>query len=311
MTNDGSIVSSIDIPAKDGLVLLRPLQLLTGAPFVNGAFARVLKGDGTPKRNGFFSYLPSHKGGVKLLVTDLNHDGSPETVRIDATTITVSATDGSVRSSFMPLSHAWSGGFSIATVDLDGDGGDEILASPAQSLKKGFGKSKPSDLGVTSSKVMAFDPFRGMLTGAFEPFGGTFAGGLSIAARTEQGRPARIAVGAGKGSPPRVRLFDGSFTPLGPEFRPYSSKFRGGVSVALARLSPASETLIVTAPGSGIEPRVRVVDARGRDQRAAFLAFDKRNKNGVSIAASDLDGDGLDEIIPMTTTLFTLSSLSK
>lgn len=312
--NDGSIISTLDLEAHDGVVVLRPLHILTNALFVNGTFARVLDVSGSIKRNGFFSYVPSSKGGTQILLKDLDGDGTKETVSADASTVTVARSDGSRKATIQPLGPTWRGGFSVAAADVDGDGVDEIIAGPASPLSKGFNKESAALFAAHTTMIMAFDSSTGFLVRAFPPFGNTFRGAVSVGAKqSSSDQHTSIAVGAGKGSPPRVRVFDQNGAPEGKEFLAYNRSFRGGVSVALAHLENQKQApfSVLAAPGPGIAPQIRVFSRNGREIKPGFLAFHKTNKNGVKLAAVDLDGDGVDEIIPMTTSVFTLSSIGR
>src|SRR5690606_26448622 len=88
-TNDGSIVSRVTLPAQDGLVLLRPIEAVTDATFVNGAFARVFDGTGAVKRTGFFAYDGSQRGGARVVSYDLDGDGIRELVAADETYVSI------------------------------------------------------------------------------------------------------------------------------------------------------------------------------------------------------------------------------
>lgn len=312
--NDGAIVSTLDLEAKDGVVVLRPLHVLANALFVNGTFARVLDASGTIKRNGFFSYVPSRKGGLRILLKDLDGDDTKETISADASTVTVSRSDGSRKATIQPLGPTWRGGFSVAAADVDGDGVDEIIAGPASPLSKGFDKKSANLFAAQTTTIMAFDSSSSFLVRAFTPFGGTFKGAVSVAVKqSTPDQRTSIVVGAGKGSPPRVRIFDQDGVPKGKEFLAYDRAFRGGVSVALANLGNQKQApfSVLTAPGPGIAPQIRVFSQNGREIQPSFLAFHKTNKSGVALASVDLDEDGVDEVIPMTTSVFTLSSISR
>ncbi|MEK7167804.1 MAG: putative glycoside hydrolase, partial [Patescibacteria group bacterium] len=45
-TNNGSIINSLEIPKEDGVVLLRPIEKIEDAVFLNGSFARIFNGSG-------------------------------------------------------------------------------------------------------------------------------------------------------------------------------------------------------------------------------------------------------------------------
>lgn len=114
---------------------------------------------------------------------------------------------------------------------------------------------------------------------------------------------ARIITGAGPGGGPDVRVFgtDGSQKS---EFFAYDAGFHGGVRVATGHLNCDGTSMVVTAPGPGGGPNVKVFNSDGtpyvgvnRTQPTSFFAYDASMTSGVSVAVGDLDGNGCDEII--------------
>ena len=65
--------------------------------------------------------------------------------------------------------------------------------------------------------------------------------------------------------------------------------------VSLAIPATASAQKLVTAPGLGAPPSVRVIDATGTDR--SFLAYDPAFVGGVRVALGDVNGDGVLDII--------------
>ena len=65
---------------------------------------------------------------------------------------------------------------------------------------------------------------------------------------------------------------------------------------------------IITGPGPGGPPLVRVYNERGEQQIGEFYAFDQSTRQGVHVLAQDLDGDAVADIMALTTDVFTLSS---
>ena len=124
-----------------------------------------------------------------------------------------------------------------------------------------------------------------------------FSGGVHVAvgdltadAGTE------IVTGAGPGGGPHVRLFTNQFAPVGSGFFAYDPGFHGGVNVAVGDLEGNGKPDIVTGPGPGGGPHVRVFRPDGTPL-ASFFAFDPAFRGGVTVAAADVDGDGKADII--------------
>ncbi|RJO59841.1 hypothetical protein C4546_00175 [Candidatus Parcubacteria bacterium] len=93
----------------------------------------------------------------------------------------------------------------------------------------------------------------------------------------------------------QVRLFN-RIGRLLKSFRAYEWRFTGGVSVALGDLGNDGVDEVVTSPGPGRRPEVRIFRRDG-SLIGSFLAYSAGMKKGVMVAAGDVDGDGLEEII--------------
>jgi len=104
------------------------------------------------------------------------------------------------------------------------------------------------------------------------------------------------AVGAGAGGGPQgnVYNFDGS---LQRSFFAYDPGFRGGVSVATGDVTGDGVWDIVTGAGPGGGPHVKVFDGVTNALLYSFQAYDPAFRGGVTVAAADINSDGLDDII--------------
>ena len=133
-------------------------------------------------------------------------------------------------------------------------------------------------------------------------FDRAFKGGINVAAcDTDGDNIDEIVAGAGTGGGPWVRVFevDGS---LMTQFMTYDRNMKGGVEVACGDLNGNGREEIITGVSSGYGPHVRVFD--GLDGSVVitngFFAYSSNVKTGVRVAAGDLDGDGIAEIITGT-----------
>src|SRR5262249_29143093 len=80
-------------------------------------------------------------------------------------------------------------------------------------------------------------------------------------------------------------------------FLAFDASFMGGVRVAVADVFGNGSLSIIAAAGPGGLPLVSVFSAADGSLQAAFLAFDAQFNGGVFVAAGDLNGDGLAEIV--------------
>jgi len=100
----------------------------------------------------------------------------------------------------------------------------------------------------------------------------------------------RIVTGADKGGGPHIRVFDADSNPTGIEFMAYTQGFKGGVRVAVCNFGGESDA-IVTAPGAGGGPHVRVFGANGSPDGGGFMAYDPGFVGGVYVGCADVDAN--------------------
>ncbi len=98
------------------------------------------------------------------------------------------------------------------------------------------------------------------------------------------------------GMAPTVKIFDGRLLKEIKSFNAYDAKFTGGVSVAIGDTDGDGNLDIVTSPGKGTAPLVKVFDNNGKIM-TSFNAYDASNKNGLSVLVADTDVDGMAEIL--------------
>jgi membrane-associated phospholipid phosphatase len=106
-----------------------------------------------------------------------------------------------------------------------------------------------------------------------------------------------LALGADAGGAPHVRVIDPATGLDRVSFMAYNPAFRGGVSVALGDVTGDGVPDIITAPGAGGGPQVRVFDGRSGANIANFGAYGAAFRGGVRVAVGDVDGDGRADIV--------------
>ncbi|MFA6272190.1 MAG: FG-GAP-like repeat-containing protein [Patescibacteria group bacterium] len=146
--------------------------------------------------------------------------------------------------------------------------------------------------------------YRGVtgFTAGFFGFNESFRGGTNVASGDIDGDGMdEIIVGIGSGEEPWVRVYERSGQKI-TEFLAYDKNIRGGVYVASGDLDGNGRDEIITGVPEGYGPHVRVFDGRNGEVviTAGFFAYDPWVRTGIRVAAGDLNGDGIDEIVTGT-----------
>jgi len=106
----------------------------------------------------------------------------------------------------------------------------------------------------------------------------------------------RYAVGAGPGGEPRVNVYDATGA-LVRSFLAYDAGFRGGVHVASCDVTGDGVPDVITGPGFGGGPHVRIFDGETGNLLSQFLAFEPSFRGGVNVASAFLTTDSFADII--------------
>lgn len=129
------------------------------------------------------------------------------------------------------------------------------------------------------------------------PFPG-FAGGAAVSTGDVTGDGVEdIAVGAGPGGGPHVKLFDGNTGAELRSFFAFDPAFSGGVFVGLGDVTGDGLADVVVGAGEGGGPHVKVFDGATGAEVRSFFAYDPAFRGGVAVRAGDVGGDGLADIV--------------
>jgi hypothetical protein len=199
------------------------------------------------------------------------------------------AVDGSERFSVDPFPGS-AGGARTAVADVNGDGTPDLIA--------GTGPGGPSRVRVFDGA----DPTRELFR--IDPFEGSFTGGVFVAAADVTGDgKADLVITPDQGGGPRVRVISGDGNPIADFLGIDDPNFRGGARTALADLNRDGVADLLVAAGFEGGPRIAGFDGRTLGSAnparlfADFFAFEDSLRNGVFLAAGDLDADGVAEVI--------------
>lgn len=80
-------------------------------------------------------------------------------------------------------------------------------------------------------------------------------------------------------------------------FRPYGKSYTKHISFAVADINGDGKQEIITAPGQGGGPQIKMFSITGKELSGGFFAYDKNFHGGVSLAVADISGDNVPEII--------------
>jgi len=133
-------------------------------------------------------------------------------------------------------------------------------------------------------------------------FSENFRGGLNVATGDIDGDGQdEIIAGVGPGEEPWVKVFEKNGTFVS-QFLAYAQTLRGGVYVAAGDLDGDGRDEIITGVPEGYGPHVRVFNGETGQPviTAGFFAYDPWVRTGIRVAAGDLNGDGVDEIVTGT-----------
>ena len=181
-----------------------------------------------------------------------------------------------------PYGLTFAGGVHVATADVNGDGVQDIITVPAN----GFAHVKVYD-GRTSNLIQSFF---GLPT--------AFRGGANVAAGDFNGDgKADIAVSVAANGPPLVQVFDGATDKAVNIFYAYFSRFNGGVNLAFADINGDGKADVITTPGIGGGPQVKAFDPATGTLLLSFMAGPAGFYGGLNVAAGDVNGDGVNDII--------------
>ena len=241
----------------------------------------------------------NYQGQVRVARGDINNDGIlemivstgpgglPEVKIIDSGT-------GNMIGEIMAYDPSFKCGIFVSIIDVNNDGFSEIVTGAGES---GGPHVKIFD-SRTKSEILSFFAFDA-----------EFRGGVSVAAYdVDRDGILDIVTGAGPGGGPHVKVFSGRDMHIIKEFMAYDFNFRGGVFVAIGDFMSDGTLEIITGPGIGGGPHLKVWDYSTLNLIAEKMVYDKFTKDdgqvidflfagGVRVGIADGNDDGILDVI--------------
>lgn len=284
--NNGQKINFIKLAPQDGLVLLKSADNVFNSTFVNGYFYRVFNDSGNQVKNGFFSYTAAFPASSAIVIADGSRRDSEDVNVVADKGRVVLNKNGQEIASFFPYNNLFRNSLNIDTYINDG-----FVETVAIGPTRGGGP-----------QVRVFSA-TGNLVSSFFAYDKTMRGGVSVAlADVDSDGELDVVTGAGYGDKPVVKVFS-IRGELKESFLVYHENFRGGVEVAVGDVNGDGRSEIVVAAGPGGGPHVRIFNDKGR-LLGQFFAYDNNMRQGLKITLSDVNRDGIKEILVGVKNLF-------
>jgi hypothetical protein len=244
----------------------------------------------------FMAYDSSFRGGVRVATADIEGNGIPDIITAPGPGMApeVRVFSGKTgaplpgpRGGFLAYDSTFHGGVFVAAGRTNSGFTTNIITAP------GAGGG---------SQVKTFSGYNATLLLSFNAYSPGFNGGVDVAAARFSGKSHDdIITGPGAGSAPVVHVFDGATGaqvggPLG-SFLAYEPTYLGGVFVATGDMNDDGTPDIITGPGAGHSPEVKVFSGAGGAVLRDFQAFDPTELGGVRVASAYIDNDPYADIV--------------
>jgi len=239
-----------------------------------GPRVQVVSGAGGMVLYDYFAYATNFTGGVFVAAGDVNGDGKSDVVTGAGAgggphVRVFSGANLGVINEFFAYASTFTGGVTVAAGDVTGDGRADVITGPSSN-------------GGPEVKVFSGATFAAVYD--FWAYETSFIGGVNVAAGDVNGDgKADVITAPAASRGPEVKVFSGANLGLLYDYYAYDPSVTGGVRVAARDVDGDGKADVITAPGAGWAPHVKVF--RDGDPNAPllanFFAFDPAYTGGV------------------------------
>jgi hypothetical protein len=251
-------------------------------------------------------------------MADMDGDGIDEIVtapgRNRAPEVRVFTLTGTELTQFRTMAYATSftGGVEIAVGDVNGDGKNDIVTVPtsgatqARVFYNGYSSANPTADPIPNTPNKQFSVFSSSFLGGADVAladVGTFSNGTTIDATKPDGK-SEIVIGNGPGMRSTIYVYDVTGTPkIVDTILPFSSTFKGGITLDTARVNADAIPDLIVAAGKGGNSAVEIWSGVTNDtadvRLSTFTTFtDTATPNApIHAVAIDTNFDGLADTI--------------
>lgn len=259
-------------------------EIIIGAGKGGGPHVRTFRKDGSPYWLQFFAFDKNFRGGINVASGDVNDDGKADIAVAQASEgqawIKVYRHDGRLLAYFNAFG-APEVGASIALGDIDNDAKDELIVGAGPG-----GGPHIRVYDISDGLISGINQGASLKPIQFFAFDKNNRSGIHVASGDVDG-DGKDEIGACQGEGDqawcKVYRYNDSKTVLG-EWRAYGDSVYAGASIAMADVDHDGRAEVITAPGKGGGPQVRVFESDGSSLFQDFFAYDQSFRGGVNVA---------------------------
>ena len=272
-------INFLKLASQDGAILLRQADEIYNSTFVNGYFYRIFNLAGIQVRNGFFSFSNAYPASASVVIAEGDKGGEEDVSLVANQGIIKLNKNAQQLALFYPYDKLFRKHLNVSA-----------------QINNGFINTVAVGPGEGGGPQVRIFTATGKLLGSFFAYNKNLRGGVSVAlGDVDNDGSLEVVTGPGKGSEPLVKIFDLAGQ-LKNSFLAYDHKFMGGIEVALGDVNHDGNLDIVTVPGPGGGPQVRIFTPQGK-VLGQFFAYDQSYRAGLKISIGDLDRNGQAEIL--------------